>query len=350
MRAPFPVPVMALLYPSTPYGSEHDANHDIKRHLLARNAPPFFELGFVPGELAFNNRQSDRFFLNSRIVPPEWSARDVVQRLRTYRELPFETVDTLNIPQRAAWTTIFGSPGIQADHMVLHANASDVTGLWLAGSDTMKTFEADIRFSIDHGILRIPFMAAADESNRWELRLASDGRIALLRSQWQHTKEIARDYRRFNTSQELRLRITQRNDQLWIALDDHPLFNGWIHMNEPATAGLIGIRLSSAGGMAASATIAAFSVMPPSTTIALLDGPSEHDAYGIQWMGRQAYHLTAVSPPLNRIIATGTDRSQVIPGTDLIDTAARVHGWNMIPHVTLQQPQALNPDGPLKMC
>lgn len=343
MRHPSGQPVTTLVYPHPRSDAPFDASTDLMRHLLARNASPHFKLGFVPGNMAVNTDRSDPLFLNSRMVPPDWDERMLIQYLRTCRELPFETPDAEGNPQRAAWSTVFGSPSLQSDHLHLSANPGEVTGLWLTGSDRFKTFDAEIRFSLEHGILRIPFMAAANEADRWELLLEAGGRVDLLRRQDGHAERIATDRRRSDTRDGSRLNITQRHDQLLVAMNDQPLFNGWVPLNEPATRGLMGVRLVTADNIPAVARIEAFRVLPPSTTIALLEGPPEEVAKGILWTGRHSRHVTALSPSLEHMHNVLSDTATDIPGHNMFHVAARIHGWDLLPHVNIGHPRALEP-------
>ncbi len=341
MRQPSAGSATALAYPYYPTNTTSGTSANIKRHLLARNASPHFKLGFVPGKLAINTDQSDPWFLNSRVIPAEWDERTLIQHLRAYRELPFETPDADGRPRRAAWITIFGSPNLQSDHLRLESNPGDVTGLWLTGSDQFESFDVEISFAIEHGILRVPFMANADESHRWELLLDANGRIELLRRRWDHSDTIAVDRRRHRPDQTSRLHITQRHNQLLITLDEQPLFNGWVPMNEPATQGLMGLRLSTDDDRPAAATIDAFRVMPPSTTIAVLDGRHAYDTQGIRWTAEQAQAITALSPSLEQMLSADSDATLNIPGDNVFSFAVRIHGWDLLPHVNLSQPRAL---------
>ncbi len=336
MQRPFPEKIMALAYPDRRNDDVPDkvADCDVLRHILAEQASLFYDLAFIKGELALNSNRSDPLRLNRLHVPGAWTGQELIARLKNYRAMPFETADRTGKPHRTPWIQVFGQAHAATNRLELKAQPSCTAGLWLAGSADHDPFIAELTFAVHSGALRILFLAAQDESQRWELRINAEGTVALHRIVDQYDRLIAVD-RWTGTQHPITARLVKRHGQLKITLDGRELFNGWIAMHEHSPAGLMGVRVAGLESTASKAHIFSARIMPQETAVATWDAAHEKEAGILAWLQKHAAELTAVSPPLYRL--QKQDHDHAFPSTlRLFRTAALINGWDLVPHLDIR--------------
>ncbi len=333
MRRPFPTPVMALAYPCDVDGSPAIA--DLLKNVLAETATDMFELGFMGGGLALNNHWSDPRRLNRMRVSPEWTGRELVARLQAQYAADFRFGRQVGELETAAWSPVFGSAETEGSEIVLRGGPdAPGVGLWLAGSDRMTEFAADLEFTLDGGVWRFLFLAAPDESRRWELRMSADGTMRLVRVESGTETEAARDVWTPGGGRH-RLKVLIRSAQVLARLDGQNAFGGWVNLNETPMPGRIGVRLLAPEKGIAEARLASLRVAPEESVIAVYDLPPEMTPYALEWAGRHAAEVSAISPPVERMGAAAPP-IYGIEADRVLRLAARVHRWNLIPHLDLR--------------
>lgn len=345
---PFPRPVMALAYPAAFCHDGGDSPTDpcvsacdIRMHLLAETGRAAYDLGFIKGDLALNSRHADPMRLNRMQVPPQWSDRELIADLQGNRDFPFRLRDANGNRAPAVWIPWLGQARREDNTLKLQASPHCVAGLWLAGSDRLSEFSADISFELINGSVRFPLLAAADESRRWELRLTDLGEIALYHMEGEDRRLIAND-RWTATHHPTFLRITRRKNRLWVACNDQAMFNGWTALDASRQTGLLGIRLRGDRNGKAELRLHRVDVGPEPQRIALWEGPREAAPHGIAWMIRHAADLTTISPALGRLFLRQADGSpNQAADAEWFRVAADIYHWDVLPHVAINSPEDL---------
>ncbi len=333
VRRPFPAPIMALAYPADDSGDRGTA--DFRRNLLAETATDIFDLGFVTGDFALNNRWSDARRLNRLSVPPEWTATDLVARLRVRASADFRFARRVGDLEPAAWTRLFGSVKVEDSKVVLRTEPdSPLAGLWLVGSESLSEFVAETEFSLAGGVFRFVFLAAPDESRRWELRISKGGILDLVRVEDGNAITIA-DGEYASDTPRHQLKLLLRGGQILTRMDGRNVFGGWVNLNETPAPGRIGVRLSALNSGPAEARLASLRISPEESVVAVCDLPSEMTSFALEWAGRHAEDLSAISPPIEKL-GPGAPLVYGIESDRLFRLAARVHRWNVIPHINVR--------------
>ncbi len=360
----------AYAYPFGDFGQfQHRAvvTRPINLGLVEKN----YKLGFILGNLALNTRYSDPRRLNRLLVSPEWSGRDLVERLDRAWPMESPTLEKNGAPIASAWIVDWGSMEREADGSLAIFAPADATGakIWLAGSDMNRDFYTRIKFRLERGQLGVYLRATADGESYIYLGLDAGGevwlrqmargkeRIAMPDSAddsgvWLRQKQIGAE--RFtlassqvpiNVNSEHTLEVFLRDRLLFAHLDGKVMFRIRSMLRGELKPGLVGLSVWSPYKGVARAHLTGIEVREQSPTVASWDVTKAGEPHAFRWIYDNAFRLTDLSPRWMDT-ATGGPMSGTIADLDIYRMLARVNHLKLHPQVVIESDTALSRTSP----
>ena len=365
---------IAYAYPYGDFG-QFQSRAVVPRSINLALVDKYFDLGFLSGNLALNTRYSDPLRLNRLRVRSRWTADDLIRYLD--RSWPLEEArvetDTAKIP--SAWIVDWGSMKREGDRLVLYA-PSETTGakMWLGGSDLSRDFYARVSFKLERGQMGIYLRAASDEESYVYLGLDSQGEVWLREKKmgrelvnwadetinnelnvWLRQKSVSIE--RF-TLASTRVKINPQDDHiveifvrgrlLFAMLDGEEIFKENILLRGKSRPGMLGISVWNPDKGLARVSISSVVLNSAQRSLIAWDVKGSTEPYILQWLHRQAYRLTELSPTWKTVSGAGQVMKTEWDPT-LYRTLASIYQLKLMPRVKVQSEAALNRIVPAKL-
>ncbi len=358
---------IAFAYPYGDFG-QYQSRAVVPRSINLALVDKYYDLGFLSGNLALNTRYSDPLRLNRLRVRSRWTADDLIRYLD--RSWPLEETrvetDTAKIP--SAWIVDWGSMKREGDSLVLYAT-SETTGakMWLGGSDLSRDFYARVSFRLERGQMGIYLRAAADEESYVYLGLDSQGEIWLREKKmgrelvnwadetinnelnvWLRQKSVSIERFTLASTQvtidpeaDHIVEIFVRGRLLFAMLDGEEIFHENILLRGKSRPGMLGISVWNPNKGLARVSISSVVLNSAQRSLVAWDVESLLEPYVLQWLHRQAYRLTELSPTWKTVSGVGQVMKTALD-TTLYRTFANVYQLKLVPRVKVQSEAALN--------
>ncbi|OGV43298.1 MAG: hypothetical protein A2X46_06575 [Lentisphaerae bacterium GWF2_57_35] len=365
---------MAFAYPYGDFGQFQPravVPRSINLALVGKN----YDLGFLSGNLALNTRYSDPRRLNRLRVRSSWSASDLIRYLD--RSWPLEEAqlekDTVTMP--SAWIVDWGAMKQEDNRLTLYA-PEELTGakIWLGGSDLSRDFYTRVLFKLERGQMGVYLRAAADEESYVYLGMDTRGEVWLREKKmgqemdnwsddelsndlnvWLRQKSVSAE--RF-TLASARLGLDSRDDHileifvrdrmLFAMLDGRQIFKDHILLRGEARPGMLGISVWDPVKGQARVSISSVVLNSEQRTLAAWDIDRAREPYVLQWLHRNAYRLTGLSPKWMTVSGVGQALKTGWDATTF-KTLSRIYHLKLMPCVRVENEQALSRLTPSKL-
>ena len=351
----------AYAYPYGDFG-QFESRAVFARRVNLQLADKYYKLGFLSGNLAVNTRYSDPKRLNRLRVRPDWAGEDLADFLD--RSWPVEgsaTTGTNASRIAAAWIVDWGGVKEEKNHMTLYAPTQNTGAkMSLAGSDLTKDFYSRVVFSQLKGQLGLYARAAADEESYVYLGLDTKGSVWLRETKfgqdatrleneqsqemgvWLRQKDVSLERFTLASSQvsvdaakEHVLDIYARGPLLFARLDGQPIFSERVLLRGDIKPGLMGLSVWSPEKGRAQVSISEVTLKPQEQMVAVWDAQtSQRDAGVFNWIHKNAYNLTDISPSWINFTPSGQMLKSVWNPTAYA-MLARMYHFHLLPHVVI---------------
>ncbi len=325
----------------------------------------YYRLGFTLGNLALNTRYSDPSRLNRLLVRPEWSGRDLLERLERAWPMDPSSFDRERPAAAAPWVVDWGLAEETRDGALVLRAPTNATGakVWLAGSDLSRNFQARIRFELRQGQLGVYLRASPDTESYVYIGLDPSGEVWLRQltqgservpitesaeevGVWLRQKQVGAE--RFTlASSKVQLNpgvphvldVYLRDRLLFARLDGRELFQNRALLRGETRPGMVGFSVWAPGPGQAAAVLRSLEVRPQSPTLAMVPYEPRTQPAVARWVHSQAFRLTDLSPlwlPRGGVAAP-MSKEQL----ELYRLLARVNHLQFVPQMVVEDETAL---------
>lgn len=350
-----------------PYGDFGQYQHratitrPINLGLLAQR----YRLGFILGNLALNTQHSDPRRLNRLLVRPEWSGRDLVERLDRSWPDGSRVLERDGVPFAAAWITDWGQMTQERDGSLLLFAATNATGakMWMAGSDMSRDFNMRLRFRLEGGQLGLYLRASSDDESYVYLGLDPGGAMWLrqmakgqdrlpvdedadsagvwLRQKFVNAEKFTLSSARISIDpgKEHQLEVSLRNRLLFARLDGREVFQSRGMLRGEVRPGMVGVSVWASQPGVARTRILGVEVRNLTPVLASLSPAVHHEPFAFRWIYQNAYRLTDLCPVWDE----GPDSWPASPRElEVYRLLARVNHLQLRPQFIVRDEQSLH--------
>ncbi len=304
------VPI-AYAYPGGDFG-QHQRRFPAASFLNTRLVAERYRLAFSIGELAYNTAHTHPLRLNRLRIRPEWTGRDLVDRLERSRPRLSPAISGGGVPDLGQWVADWGE-AVREDRGALVLKATPgTTGarVWLLGSDLLEQVMIRLRFRLEEGQLAVHFRSSPDGDSAVCLTLGTQpgpngngGNGNGNYGAWLCQKRPDRP--RFTLASakvewvpghDYELELFVRDRYVSARLDGSELFREQTLLRGAPTPGLVGLSVWSPRPGRAIARVSRAEVREQTPTAVLWKSAVGEEGHLCRWVSRNAYRLTALSP------------------------------------------------------
>jgi len=333
----------AYAYPYGDFGQYHRRDETIRR-VNMQMVGERYDLGFLSGSTAINTKYSDRRRLNRLYVRPEWSGKELVEYIEKCWPVENGEHDTRALTE-FGWIVDWGNFRFDKGQLILEAKSS-TTGArtWLAGSDFVRDFHfhAGINILSDNGHVAFYVRATPDEEMYVCLTIGADGGI------WLRQKQAGLEAFTLGSTQTILvpgqqypLDLIIRGSLMCVFFDGKQLFNGRIALRGRTKPGMLGISVWDAATGRASVKISNLKVASQISTVASWDLDANLEPYVVQWVHRNAFRISGISPPWMSVAANGQITRRDFRQSPLFGKIPDLYGLDVMPEVSLARDGSL---------
>lgn len=353
----------AYAYPFGDFGQYRRREQQIKKINL-NLVGHYYDLGFLTGNFACNTRSSDPRRLNRLRVRPEWSGEELVSRLE--RSWPRRDIVNFRSVQEAfnAWLVDWGSMEIVADRLLLQSRDNEsvvttnapamlptpfdsrlvlkaserITGarMWMAASNARQDLYWRMIFRLRNGQMGVFLRGTPDEEQYVYLGIDTAGDV------WLRQKYVGLDpftlastKIRLTANEDHVLEVFLRGKLFGAMLDGYTIFSERMVLQGDPEPGMVGLSVWDTAQGKACLEVADSVIQPQEPMVACWKYNEEDQPYYTQWIHRNGFRLTHLSPSWI-FFSTGGQLSQAVQDSAIYSALSKIYRLALMPRVEIR--------------
>ncbi|MBP7830444.1 MAG: polysaccharide deacetylase family protein [Kiritimatiellae bacterium] len=283
-----------------PYGDfgQYDDRAVLTRRLNLDLVGQQYDLGFVLGSAALNTRDSDPRHLTRLMVQSDWTAEELVQRLRhAWPRDEYSPEYLFKTP--LAWLPDWGVFSLAGGAIELGA-ATNTTGAkaWINGSDTLSDFTLSMEFSIEKGQLGLFLRGTADGERYIYLGMDEHGQLWLRQKSagMQPVTLASRQVPKL-LPEKNHLEVSLRESLIFIRLNGQPLFLDVLQIHGKPVPGMAGLSVWHPDEGAARAQVSSLHIRRTREAVVTWTPTVEGQHRLTDWISRNGDRISHLAPP-----------------------------------------------------
>ncbi len=337
----------AFFFPYGDYG-QYDSNARIIREVNLREVGTNYVLGFTLGALALNTQFSDPRRLNRLLVNPNWSAKELGDKLDAFQPYNVDRSNKLRSFPAMSWVREWGNVTVDNEELRLRAvppenpadliNNTQTTGAkaWLAGSDVFKDGFLSMRFQIKRGRY-VLYMRATPTGEYLCFTLDNLGNVSLRqRDAFSEERILAVDTLTNEARTDFDLLVGLRDNLVYLRLNGKLLFGGRVLTLGDPLPGMVGVSVwDEVEGIGDINVISTKMIARQDALLTWTPEMARNISYMSDWMNQNSYRFSVISPPWIRIESSVP---LVLPpwNTDVISLMSRINNAPICPMISIR--------------
>ena len=321
-----------------PYGDfgQYDDKAVLTRRLNLDLVGQQYDLGFVLGSAALNTRDSDPRHLTRLMIQPDWTAEELVQRLRhAWPRDEYSPEYLFKTP--LAWLPDWGVFALDAEGALLTAS-TNTTGAkaWVNGSDTLNDFTLSMEFSIEKGQLGLFLRGTSDGERYIYLGMDTEGQLWLRQKAvgMQPVTVAARVVPKLLGRKNL-LEVSLRESLIFLRLNGQPLFLDVLKLHGKPVPGMAGLSVWHPKEGEARARVSSLHIRRTREAVVTWVPSAEGQHRLTDWISRNGDRLSHLAPPWLSIGSRGV-LTQPAWDLKLFKALAGIYRLRFVPEVHLE--------------
>lgn len=323
-----------------PYGDfgQYDERALLTRRLNMELVDKYYDLAFIHGNAALNTKYTDPLRLNRLLVNPDWSAKQLLERLENTWPREEGVHNEIAMKDPLLWQVDWGGFSMNGDSVTLKA-LPDNTGskVWLNGTDLYRDFQGRFKLKIEKGQVGFFLRASKDGESHLYLGLGEKGEV------WLRQKQEGLEPFTLGTSRYLEspdgtidLEIYLRDNHFFASTGGEPVFDEIVMVRGQADPGILGLSIWDPELSTARFDVLEMNIQPFYNRMVTWTAMGSGRPFLAGWMGKNGYRYTHLAPPWLYFGEQG-NTEQVGWDPDFFHELSKVYNMQFTPEVVVER-------------